>query len=253
MFIDSHAHYDDDWFNEDRESLIADLHANGIDKIVNIGSSVKTSKTSVELAEKYDFVWAAVGVHPEDCVGMTENDLETIRTLAQNKRVVAIGEIGLDYHYADVSPKENQQLWFKKQLDLAAELDLPIVVHAREATQDTFDMIRDSKVRKGVIHAFSGSAEVATEYIKMGFYIGVGGVVTFKNGKSLVRTVENIPLEKIVIETDAPYLSPVPNRGKRNDSSNLIYTAQKIAELKGVTVEEVASVTSHNSEMLFGI
>jgi TatD DNase family protein len=253
MFIDSHAHYDDDWFNEDRESLIADLHANGIDKIVNIGSSVKTSKTSVELAEKYDFVWAAVGVHPEDCVGMTENDLETIRILAQNKRVVAIGEIGLDYHYADVSPKENQQLWFEKQLDLAAELDLPIVVHAREATQDTFDMIRESKVRKGVIHAFSGSAEVAKEYIKMGFYIGVGGVVTFKNGKSLVRTVENIPLEKIVIETDAPYLSPVPNRGKRNDSSNLIYTAQKIAELKGVTVEEVAKVTSHNSELLFGI
>jgi TatD DNase family protein len=220
---------------------------------VNIGSSVKTSKTSVELAEKYDFVWAAVGVHPEDCVGMTENDLEIIRTLAQNKRVVAIGEIGLDYHYADVSPKENQQLWFEKQLDLAAELDLPIVVHAREATQDTFDMIRESKVRKGVIHAFSGSAEVAKEYIKMGFYIGVGGVVTFKNGKSLVRTVENIPLEKIVIETDAPYLSPVPNRGKRNDSSNLIYTAQKIAELKGVTVEEVAKVTSHNSELLFGI
>jgi TatD DNase family protein len=253
MFIDSHAHYDDDWFNEDRESLIADLHANGIDKIVNIGSSVKTSKTSVELAEKYDFVWAAVGVHPEDCVGMTENDLEFVRTLAKNKRVVAIGEIGLDYHYADVSPKENQQLWFEKQLDLAAELDLPIVVHAREATQDTFDMIRESKVRKGVIHAFSGSAEVAKEYIKMGFYIGVGGVVTFKNGKSLVRTVENIPLEKIVIETDAPYLSPVPNRGKRNDSSNLIYTAQKIAELKGVAVEEVAKVTSHNSEMLFGI
>jgi TatD DNase family protein len=253
MFIDSHAHYDDDWFNEDRDVLIDTLHKNGVDKIVNIGSSVASSKTSLALAEKYDFIWAAVGVHPEDCVGMTERDLDEIKNLCAHKKVVAIGEIGLDYHYADVSPKENQQKWFEKQLDLAHSLDLPIVVHAREATQDTFDMIKESKVRKGVIHAFSGSAEIALEYIKMGFYIGVGGVVTFKNGKSLVRTVENIPLESIVIETDCPYLAPVPNRGKRNDSSNLLYTAQKIAELKNTTLEEVARVTSINAEKLYGI
>jgi TatD DNase family protein len=253
MFIDSHAHYDDDWFNEDRDVLIDTLHKNGVDKIVNIGSSVASSKTSLALAEKYDFIWAAVGVHPEDCVGMTERDLDKIKNLCAHKKVVAIGEIGLDYHYADVSPKENQQKWFEKQLDLAHSLDLPIVVHAREATQDTFDMIKESNVRKGVIHAFSGSAEIALEYIKMGFYIGVGGVVTFKNGKSLVRTVENIPLESIVIETDCPYLAPVPNRGKRNDSSNLLYTAQKIAELKNITLEEVARVTSINAEKLYDI
>lgn len=252
MFTDTHAHYDDQWFDEDRDSLIEQLHSNGIDRIVNIGASINSSKKSMELAHKYDFVWAAVGVHPEDCVGMTDNDIDLLTEYCRDERVVAIGEIGLDYHYADVSPTDNQKIWFKKQLDLAEQVKLPIVVHSREATQDTFDMIKDSNVRKGVIHAFSGSPEIAREYIKLGFYIGVGGVVTFKNGKSLVKTVESTPIERIVLETDCPYLSPVPNRGKRNDSSNLIYTAQKIAELKGISLEDVARITTQNASDLYG-
>lgn len=253
MFTDTHAHYDDKQFDDDRHSLIMQLNKNGIDRIVNIGSTIASSRFSVELAHRYDFVWAAVGVHPEECADMTDADIYALRALCADDRVVAVGEIGLDYHYADVSPKCNQWVWFIKQLKLAAQLDLPVVIHSREAAQDTFDIIKQSSVRKGVIHAFSGSAEMAEEYVKMGFYIGVGGVVTFKNGKSLVKTVERIPLDKIVLETDSPYLSPEPNRGRRNDSGNLKYVAAKIADIKGVDIGCVADITTKNAAVLYNI
>ena len=202
------------------------------------------------MAEKYDYIYAAVGVHPHELYDMSSQTIDKLRKLSEHKKVVAIGEIGLDYYY-DTHPREFQRFWFIQQLRLAEETGLPVVIHSREASQDTFDIIERSKVRRGSIHCYSGSAEMAKEYVKMGFHIGVGGVVTFPNAKKLVEVVEAIPLESILIETDCPYLSPVPNRGKRNDSRNLKYVVDKIAEIKGVTPEKVAEITKNNAETLF--
>ena len=252
MIFDSHAHYDDAQFDTDREALLASLPLKGVKKIVNIGCDLPSSRRSIALAKQYDNIYAAVGFHPENLSDVSEEALEEIRLLSRHPKVCAIGEIGLDYYYDEFAP-EVQRHWFQKQLQLAWEEQKPIIVHSREAAQDTFDLIAQSKVRHGVIHCFSSSAQMAKEYVKMGFYIGIGGVITYKNAKKLVEVVQEIPLERILIETDCPYLAPVPNRGKRNDSSNLVYVVEKIAQIKGVSPEEVASKTFQNAEnMYFG-
>lgn len=251
QYFESHAHYDDRKFREDREMLLGELlPASGVSHIINIGCDVKSSETSLRLAEKYDYIHAAVGVHPHELYDMSSQTIDKLRKMSKHPKCVAIGEIGLDYHY-DTHPREFQRFWFIRQLRLAEETGLPVVIHSREASQETFDLIQATKVRRGSIHCYSGSAEMAKDYVKMGFHIGVGGVVTFPNAKKLVEVVEAIPLESILIETDCPYLAPVPNRGKRNDSSNLKYVVEKIAEIKGISPEEVAKITEQNAKDLF--
>ena len=252
MYFDSHAHYDDERFDEDRETLIESLKEKGVDFVVNAAADMKSCHTSLQLAEKYPFIYSSVGVHPHDVKDLTEADIEEMRELAGHKKVVAIGEIGLDYYY-DNSPREEQRIWFKRQLQLAKELNLPVIIHSREASQETFDIIMESGVKEGVIHCFSGSYELAKEYVKKGFYIGVGGSLTFKNAKKTVEVVEGIGLEHIVIETDCPYLTPVPHRGERNDSSYLKFVVQKIAQIKGISEAEVKMVSSQNAKKLFRI
>ncbi len=250
MYFESHAHYDDEKFDENRDTLIEETHAFGVDTIINIGADMDSSKKSIELAEKYPYIYAAVGVHPHDVKTMVDEDIEALRKWTEHNKVVAIGEIGLDYHY-DLSPRDSQRYWFKRQLQLAYETDMPVVIHSREATLETYEIIEASPVRRGVIHAFSGSADFARKYIDMGFYIGVGGVVTFKNGRKLVEAVAETPIERILIETDSPYLSPEPVRGTVNNSQNLKYIVQKISEIKQIPPEIVAKVTAENAKVVF--
>lgn len=250
MYFDTHAHYDDEKFDENRDILIEEMHTNGVDYIINIGSDMESSVKSMELAKKYNFIYAAVGVHPHEVKDMTEADINKLREYSEYEKVVAIGEIGLDYYY-DFSPRDKQRYWFERQLELAAELDLPVSIHSRDAAQETFDIIKNSRVRKGVIHAYSGSVEMARDYIDMGFYIGVGGVVTFKNAKKLVDVVRFAPMERILLETDSPYLSPVPLRGTVNNSQNLKYVADKIGEIKQISPEKVCEITSQNAKVIF--
>ena len=250
MYFESHAHYDDRRFREDREELLTHLPSCGIDYVVNIGCDVKSSKQSIRLAEKYDYIYATVGIHPHELYDMSSQTIAELRRLSAHKKVVAIGEIGLDYYY-DTHPRELQQFWFRQQLRLAEELQKPVVIHSRDASQETFDIIKSSSVRQGVIHCYSGAWQMAMDYVDMGFYIGVGGVVTFSNAQKLVEVVEHVPLEKILIETDSPYLAPNPNRGKRNDSRNLEYIVNKIAKIKNLSPENVAKVTQDNAKSLF--
>lgn len=252
MYFDSHAHYDDERFEEDRESLLESLKEKGVDFVVNAAADMSSCRTSLSLAEKYAFIYSSIGVHPHDVKDLTEADLEEMKQLAAHRKVVAIGEIGLDYYY-DNSPREAQKTWFMKQLLLAKELDLPVIIHSREASQETFDLIVESGVKEGVIHCFSGSYELAKEYVKRGFYIGVGGSLTFKNARKTVEVVEGIDLNHILIETDCPYLTPVPHRGERNDSSYLRYIVEKIAQIKGVSEDEVARISCQNAKLLFRI
>lgn len=252
MYFDSHAHYDDERFDEDRESLLEGLKEKNVDFVVNAAADMKSCYTGLALAEKYPFVYCSIGVHPHDVKNLKEEDLVEMKRLAAHDKVVAIGEIGLDYYY-DNSPREDQRAWFMKQLLLAKELDLPVIIHSRDASQETFDMIMKSGVKEGVIHCFSGSYELAKEYVKRGFYIGVGGSLTFKNAKKTVEVVEGIDLKHILIETDCPYLTPVPHRGSRNDSSYLQYVVEKIAQIKGISEEEVAKVSLENAKLLFRI
>ena len=252
MYFDSHAHYDDESFDEDRYELIEAMREKGVDFIVNAAADLTSCETGIALAEKYPFIYCSIGVHPHDVKSLKEEDLEKLKKWAIHKKVVAIGEIGLDYYY-DSSPREAQREWFKKQLLLAKELNLPVIIHSRDACQETFDLIMESGVKEGVIHCFSGSHELAKEYVKKGFYIGIGGALTFKNAKKTVKVVETIGIENILIETDAPYLTPVPHRGKRNDSSYLQYVVEKIAEIKEMTPDEVASITCQNAKTLFRI
>ena len=252
MYFDSHAHYDDERFEEDRESLLEGMKEKGVDFIVNAAADLKSCKTSLALAEKYPFIYSSIGVHPHDVKDLTEADLGYMKQLAAHEKVVAIGEIGLDYYY-DHSPRELQREWFMKQLLLAKELDLPVIIHSREASQETFDLIVESGVKEGVIHCFSGSYELAKEYVKRGFYIGVGGSLTFKNARKTVEVVEGIGMEHILIETDCPYLTPVPHRGERNDSSYLKYIVEKISEIKHLSAEEVATISCQNAKSLFRI
>ena len=254
MIFETHAHYDDRRFDDDREELLQKMEEAGIGRIINSGASVDSTKKTVELAEKYPNVYAAVGVHPTDAEELDETFLQWMKEKAIWEKTVAIGEIGLDYYWEkEPEVQANQRYWFKRQLELAKEVDLPVIVHSRDAAADTMQILKDVKEwnLKGVIHCYSYSKEMALEFIKMGYYIGVGGVITFKNAKKLVETVEAIPLERILLETDCPYMAPEPFRGKRNSSLYLPYVVQKIAEIKGVSTEEVERVTEANARSLF--
>lgn len=255
MIFDTHAHYDDEAFDEDRDVVLSSLKEGGVGLAVNICASPASLRRITQLVDKYPFLYGAVGIHPDHAAELTEEMFAEISRLAENEKIVAIGEIGLDYYW-DTSPHDVQKIWFERQLALALEKDLPVVIHSREATQETLEIMRrtyresDGKLR-GVIHCFSGSAEIAKEYTDMGFYIGVGGVVTFKNGKKLKEVVETVPLDKLVIETDCPYLAPVPHRGKRNDSTLLKLVIEEIATLRGMSTEEVERVTEVNARALY--
>lgn len=248
MIFDTHAHYDDDAFDEDREDLIKALQESDIKRIVNVGANLKTSRNSIDLANKYDLFYAAVGVHPDDCDEVDDAGIDKLREMSREKKVVAIGEIGLDYYWHKDNP-DIQKNAFKRQIELAQELSLPIIIHSREAARDTMDILAETNagINSGVVHCFSYSPEIALEAIKLGFYVGVGGVVTFKNAKKLKETVERIPLEKIVLETDCPYLAPVPFRAKRNSSLYLEYVVEEIAMLKQTDVETVKEITYKNA------
>lgn len=252
MLYDSHAHYDDSAFDSDRDAVISEVYQSGVRLINNIASDIKSSKTSIRLAEKYDFIYATVGVHPSETFNMTEEDISWLFSAAKHKKVVAIGEIGLDYHYAEPS-HDIQKKWLRRQIELAKELDLPVVIHDRESKGECRQIIKESGIKKGVIHCFSGSAETAAEFLKMGFHISFTGVLTFKNARKAISALKAIPIDRLLIETDCPYMAPEPHRGKRNDSRYVRYVAEKIAAEKGLSFEEVAKITSDNAKRLFGI
>ena len=247
--IDSHAHYDDSSFDADREEILRELFSGEICKIVNIGCSVKSSYSSVKLAEEYAGIYAAVGLHPDAADEIDR--IEEIRRLCGNKKVVAVGEIGLDYHYEEHG-RNIQKKAFEEQLKLAAELDMPVVIHSRDAWDDTMELLRKYRP-KGVMHCFSGSAEIAREIVAMGMYVGFTGVVTFKNAKKALKALEAVPLDRLLVETDCPYMAPEPNRGKRNYSGYLPYTVAAMAAVKGVSPDEMAEITAENAERLFNI
>jgi len=250
MYFDSHAHYDSTRFDDDRDSLLKKLPQAGVAGVINCADTLESCKASIQLAEMYPYIYAAVGIHPHNVSEMTEEYIDIIRDFTANKHVVAIGEIGLDYHYCH-APKDVQKHWFYKQLMLAKDLDLPVIIHSREAASDTMEIIEKSGVKKGVLHCYSGYLPMALKYVEMGFHIGIGGVVTYKNAKKTCEVAADIPLEALLIETDAPYLSPVPNRGKRNDSSNLKYVVQTIAEIRGTSENEIAEISDINAKKLF--
>lgn len=255
--FDSHAHYDDTAFDEDRDILLSGMKDSGIDYIVNISASMDTLYKTLEIVKKYPYVYGSAGVHPSECGELTENDIDIIKNVCSDKKIVAVGEIGLDYHYPEPA-RDIQKKWFERQLDVASERDMPVVIHSREAAEDTMDILKNyndrlRKHNRGVIHCFSYSPEMAFQYIDMGYNIGIGGVLTFSNAKKLKKVVREIPLEKIVIETDCPYLAPTPHRGERNDSTFLPYVIKVIAELKNITEEKVIEVTAENASRMYGI
>ena len=251
MIFDTHAHYDDEAFDTDREELLGSLKDAGITSVMNVAASLDSCVTTLKLAETYDWMYAAQGIHPSETAELDEEKIRWIESCCTHEKVKAVGEIGLDYYW-DNEPREVQKKWFIRQLELARELDLPVLIHSREAAADTMEIMKEhAKGLSGVIHCYSYSKEMAQEYIKMGFYIGVGGVVTFKNAKKLKEVVENIPLTSIVLETDCPYMAPEPNRGKRNNSAYIRYVAEKIAELKGITYEEVVEQTEKNARDMY--
>lgn len=250
MYFESHAHYDDERFDDDRDELIMSLNAEGVETVINVASDIVSSKASIALAEKYSFFYASVGVHPHEVSKISESDIATLKELSKHPKVVAIGEIGLDYYY-DLSPRDDQRYWFRRQLKLAEELNMPVIIHSRDAAQECFDIIKESSVRRGVIHCYSGSAQMAKDYIDLGFYIGIGGSITFKNNRKGIEVVENIPIEKILIETDSPYLAPVPYRGRRNDSRLLKYVVEKISDVKKVPEIDICNITKNNAKMLY--
>ena len=252
MLFDSHAHLDDRKFDSDRSETIAALQKSGVSYFVNIGADMESSESSVALAEKYDFVYAAVGVHPYDAETVTDELIEKLRAMAQNKKVVAIGESGLDYHYEDAD-KQVQKNAFIKHIELANELDMPVIVHNRDSHQDMMDILREHKPKNAIIHCYSGSAEMAKEIVKMGYYISFSGTVTFKNARKVQEAVAEVPLDKLLAETDSPYICPEPERGKRNDPSKMRYTVEKLAEIKGITFEEMARITLENAKRVYNI
>ena len=252
MIFESHAHYDDDAFAEDREQLLASLPENGIGTVINVGASIGSCKTTIELIQKYPFMYGAVGVHPSETAELNEENFAWLKQLCSGEKIVAVGEIGLDYHWKEPEPSIQKE-WFVRQLNLAEEVNLPVIIHSREAAKDTLDIMKAShaQVMGGVVHCYSYTKELAREYLDMDYYFGIGGVITFQNAKKLKEAVTYIPLDKILLETDSPYLAPEPNRGKRNSSLNIPYIAQEIAQLKGVPYEEVVRVTEENAKRLF--
>lgn len=249
--FDTHSHYDDEKFNPDREMLLSTLQSQGVSDVVSCGCDIETTRFNFDLAQTYDFMYFAAGFHPECLEGASLKDLELIKKFAQNKKCVAIGEIGLDYHWMS-STKEVQKEFFTAQIELAADLDLPVIVHDREAHGDTLDILKATKP-KGVVHCFSGSKEMAHEIIKLGMYIGMNGVVTFNNARKSLEVVKEIPLDRLVLETDCPYLAPVPHRGKRNDSSLIPFVAEKIAALLEMDAQELLNITNENAKKLYNL
>ena len=257
MIIDTHAHYDDEAFDADREVLLASMQEHGIEKLVNVCASIDGLQDTVKLIEKYPFIYGAVGVHPDDAEQMTEETLAEIRRISHMDKMIAIGEIGLDYYWhKEKKEHEIQQKMFRAQMEIAREEKFPFMIHSRDAAEDTLNIVREymqGGMYGGIIHCFSYSREIAAEYLYMGLYLGIGGVVTFKNAKKLKEVVQYAPLSQLVLETDCPYMAPEPNRGKRNSSLYLPYVVRAIAELKQVTPEEVIEVTRENTHRLLGI
>lgn len=253
MIFDTHAHYDDERFSEDRDALLRNvLPKAGVVGIINMASDYNSLAKTAALAREYSYVYGAVGIHPECAKELPDSWLDDIKQLAAEEKLIAIGEIGLDYHWLDECPKERQQEVFAAQLELANELSMPVAVHDREAHADTLAFLKKYRPR-GVVHCFSGSWEMAQELLKLGLYLGIGGVVTFKNARHAVEVAEKIPLDRLLLETDAPYMAPVPCRGQRNDSSLIAHVAEKIAELRGMTADEILAITRNNTKSLFGI
>ena len=253
MLFDTHAHVDDRAFREDRDVLLKGLSEKGVGLVMNPGCSLESSKNAVALAEKYDFVYAAVGSHPDAADEVNEEVLEEYRKLCKlSPKVKAIGEIGIDYHYEDI-PRDLQLKAFRMQMELARELDMPVIVHEREAHEDGMAVVKEFPQVKGVFHCYSGSAEMARQLVDLGWYIGFTGVLTFKNARRAVETAASIPLERIVLETDCPYMAPEPFRGKRNDPGYIFRMAEKLAEIRGLSVEEVQRITTENGKRLYRI
>ena len=253
MLFDTHAHYDDEAFDADRDAVLTALPGQGVGLVLNPGCDVESSRKAVQYAAAYPHVYAAVGIHPENCGGYTAGDLAVLEKLAQQPGVAAIGEIGLDYYWAETPPRELQQQVLGEQLALARELALPVIIHDREAHADTLAIIREFPGITGVFHCFSGSPEMAQELLKLGWYLGFDGPVTYKNARRAPEVAAVTPLDRMLIETDSPYMTPVPYRGKRNDSGYVHLVAEKLAEWKGVTPEEMARITTENGKRLFRI
>lgn len=252
--FETHAHYDDKQFTEDQDLLLKSLPENEIEYVINVGANLESTKSSIELADKYAFIYAAAGVHPSDVAELNADTFEWLKKQTENKKVVAIGEIGLDYYWdKDEQVQSLQRFWFSKQMELAKEKNLPVIIHSRDAAKDTQQMVKDYQKDNihGVIHCYSYSLEMAYEFIKMGYYLGIGGVVTFKNAKKLKEIVAKIPLEHLLLETDCPYMAPEPNRGKRNSSLYLPYIIDTIATIKNISKDEVIDVTRENAKKLF--
>ena len=251
--FDTHAHYDDSQFDPDREELLAALPENGVGLVVNPGCDIPTSRQALALAEQYPHVYAAVGYHPENCGPYVPEELDILRSLAKHPKAVAIGEIGLDYYWEENPPRDFQQQVFRAQLQLAQELDLPVIVHDREAHGDSLAIIKEFPAVRGVFHCFSGSAEMAKELVKLGWMISFTGVLTYKNARKALEAAAAVPLDHLMIETDSPYMAPVPNRGQRNDSRNVAFICRKLAEVKGISPEESERITWENGKRFFRI
>ena len=251
MIFDTHAHYDDAAFDDDREQLLERMRNRGVEYIVNVGASMASSKSTIGLIRRFPYVYGALGVHPDEVAELTEEDYKWLEKNIYKPKIVAVGEIGLDYHWND--NKKQQIEAFARQMDIAREAKLPIIVHSRDAAQDTFDTMKSNNAQDigGIIHCFSYTKEMAEKFLDMGFYIGIGGVVTFKNAKTLKEVAAYTPLDRIVLETDCPYLSPEPNRGKRNSSLNLNYVAEALSQIKGINKEELIAVTEENARQLY--
>ena len=249
MVFDTHAHYDDEAFDLDRDEVITGF--GGL--IVNPGCTLESSAMAVDMAQRHENLYAAVGIHPENCGDFVPEHIDALRELARNEKVVAIGEIGLDYYWPENPSHEFQQEVFRAQLRLALELDLPVIIHDREAHGDTLAIVKEFPNLRGVFHCYSGSVEMARELIKMGWYLGFDGPLTYKNARKTVEVAEAVPLERIVVETDSPYLSPVPMRGKRNDSGNVPYILDKLAEIRGISLSDAETITCQNGKELFGL
>ncbi|MEF2700662.1 MAG: TatD family hydrolase [Oscillospiraceae bacterium] len=252
MYFDTHAHYDSSKFDADRDAVLRALPESGVTLVVDPGDNAERSRRAVELAQQYPHVYAAVGWHPEEAENWDENSLPAIRELAKQPKVCAIGEIGLDYYW-DATYRERQKEMFRAQIELALEMDLPVIVHDREAHGDSLEIVRDYPALRGVFHCFSGSVEMAQELLRRGWYLGFDGPITYKNAARAPEVIRICPMERILLETDSPYLAPVPNRGQRNDSRNLPYIAATVARIKDMPVEAVAAQTMENGKKLFGI
>ena len=253
MYFDTHAHYDDGRFDADRDAILSALPAGGVGLVLNPGCTVESSRAAAELAARFSHVYAAAGLHPEDCAGAGAAELAEVRALCAHPKVRAVGEIGLDYHWAENPPREEQQRIFRSQLELALDLDKPVIIHDRDAHADTFSIVSEYPGLRGVFHCYSGSPELAAELLKRGWYLGFDGPVTYKNAKKALAFLDITPLDRILLETDSPYLPPVPHRGERNDSGLLPLIAGAVARAKGVSVTEIERVTAENGARLFGI